>query len=455
MTKMSWVGMVAVIGVLAACSARGQDSQPANDEELAKVVRRLEHEVEDLRGWRFKRPVNVAVCTLDELRAFMDRDTHDDAGGWGEQARSEAALKMIGVIPPDCDPAAVFEEVMTAFVPGIYDDETKTLKVVDRPGMDINSLHLHGVIAHELVHALDDQYFDLHTMMRDDISSDESFAVMAIVEGSAVTLQERFKCRAQRSGKYDLAAAARADAAEMEQMRALFAAPAFVRSFMARFPCGIRFLLRGDMSAFMNPDGPASVAETVRAALTNLPRSSEQIIHAEKYWDDAQRDEPVVADDATMEKLLSGLSLHIVHRDTVGELMCALLTRPADQRVNPIMLMMPDTWTNEAAEGWGGDRLYLLTAAAVEEPLETAPQDLCALWITVWDTPTDRDEFLAEYARCRKQPERTVVPLGDRSAAFLFAANESRRQAIEQALRTAPPLWTHGKRPWSFDGPVD
>lgn len=419
--------------------------------ELTRLVAEMQREVETLRGWKYKYPVKASLYTLEELREFVRADSLRTGDGWGEGDRRDAAMKMIGLLPPDCDPSKVFEEAMTGFVPGIYDHRTKTLGVVKREGTDFASLHVLTIIAHELTHALDDQYFDLEKPLSQNASLDAGFAVGAVVEGSAVTLQERYQHKAKRAGNYDPAELQEARKKEFEQMQTLLQAPPFVRTyFIARFPNGIRFLQRGDMRGFTSPDGPGCVGDAVRAALTDPPRSSEQILHPEKYWQDESRDEPIVVNDQDMEKLLESVGLCVVHKDTIGELLCAILTSPEDEKFNPLVMMTPGGWTTAAATGWGGDRFFLLTAKPLEEDPKQKPDKLAGVWLTMWDTPDDCDEFIDGYEIYRESPSRVLVRLDERGVAFLYGVDGGQRSGVTERLRAAPPRFTRGRKPWSL-----
>ena len=106
------------------------------------------------------------------------------------------------------------------------------------------------------------------------------------------------------------------------------------------------------------------------------PTSSEQILHPEKYWDADKRDHPVVVDDERMERMILSDGFHVVHKDTVGELLCAILTSPADKKLNIMLASQAGYWTNDDAAGWGGDRFYLLARGSSAEEAQRDLDDL-------------------------------------------------------------------------------
>ena len=463
-TKTSFALLVNALFVLvlsAASPAVGQEAEPTAEltvDVLAELAVEMQREVEALRGWKFKHPVEVGLYTEQQVRAFLQGEGADEPDGEGERDHDDASMEMIGLIPPGCDSMKAFEETMMSFVPGgIYDQKTKAVQVVKKLGVHSGSIELRTTLAHELTHALDDQYFDFDKPEKvGGATSDADFVMGAVFEGSAVIVQERYELRAKRSGKFDSTEFDKTYKEAMKQMGALAKAPPHVVVWVARFPNGVRFLFRGDLAAFMGlltgSNDPGSVTDALRTAATNLPRSSEQILHPEKYWQAEQRDEPVIISDKDVEELLESEGFDVLHRDTVGELLCAVLTSPADKKLNPMAMPMPGYWTNAAATGWGGDRFFLVTVSPGAGSAKSQPENLCGVWFTMWDTPSDREEFIDAYETHRALPARAILRLGKLGAVFVFARDETRRQALEKRLRTASLELTCEGKPWSFEG---
>ncbi|HNQ23215.1 MAG TPA: hypothetical protein PKK06_08995 [Phycisphaerae bacterium] len=432
---------------------------PPTPEQLRVLAARMQTEVETLRGASFKHPVDVGLFTESEVRDFLRQDLDGSASAAARRAHATCAHQLIGLIPPGCDVQAAFEQMMMRFVPGgIYDHRSGALRIVHKPDLNVDSLSLRCVLVHELVHALDDQYFDFRKFLEDDaVTSDMEHVWGAVFEGSAVVVQEAYTAQRRRSGDFPAQVFEQLNAEGAEQMRTLAESPAHVAVWVARFPCGIRFLLHQQPGAFLRLvtglGGPPSIGPAVEAAAGNLPRSFEQVLHPEKYWAAATRDEPVRIDDAAVEALLARAHLRVVFRDTLGELLCCLLTTPADRKFNPLELSMPTTWTNPAAAGWGGDRLFLVTAADAPEVAQPEPAAFGCVWFTMWDTPADCAEFIAAYRAHRPEAAADVMSLGERGAVFLHRLSGPRLEALRTSLPTEPPTCTHAGRPWSFRSP--
>jgi hypothetical protein len=180
------------------------------------------------------------------------------------------------------------------------------------------------------------------------------------------------------------------------------------------------FLLDGDMTALREVEG-AGVGQKLLAATKDPPQSSEQILHPDKYWDPKRRDNPVLVNDKNVEKLLAREGFTVLHKDTVGELLCALLTSAANRELNLVLAGLPSYWTNEAAAGWGGDRYYLL---ALNDKEGKPTKQRRGVWVTVWDTGDDRDEFVEDYDYNRPDPQRTRFEIGERVAVYVYGFDE-------------------------------
>ena len=118
--------------------------------------------------------------------------------------------------------------------------------------------------------------------------------------------------------------------------------------------------------------------ESVSAAYKNLPKSSEQILHAEKYAADEAPQKVSVRDlSASL-----GRGWRMADNDVQGEWGCYILLDEFLQAIDV---------SKRAAAGWGGDRYALFVG-----PQKT---DAVVALKTVWDTEADAREFFDAYTR--------------------------------------------------------
>ncbi|RMF79630.1 MAG: hypothetical protein D6744_08950, partial [Planctomycetota bacterium] len=405
-----------------AVSSNAQDTRPAplSTRELVELARSVRREVEELRGWKFKRDVPTEVYDERQLRAFIEKKIFEEQFGGGRLERTEAFLRMVGLIPEDCDLRDTIVAVLLNQVGGFYGGRTKSFYMLKREGVGYGPLLTRTLVAHELTHALDDQYVDLGKLINTELSEDAAIAIGAVVEGSATVLMTRYMMRAMLSGDFDTEQIMQAQAQEMERSQAFFRAPPYFSTLLANYICGMYFINRGAppvpvAGAIADDPAGANVGENLLAAAADPPESSEQILHPEKYWNKQTRDRPVLVNEDDVARLVAPLGLHVVHRNTVGELLCALLTSDEHRELDIIGASLPGYWTNDAAEGWGGDRFLLLSEGADAGQAAKDLRGLRGVWITIWDTPEDRDEFVADYALEREIPKRASVLIGKRT----------------------------------------
>ncbi|MFZ4518255.1 MAG: hypothetical protein ACOYOP_07695 [Microthrixaceae bacterium] len=163
---------------VAALTDRVVDSgDPVADAALEGVAAR----VEELRGLRFRRPVTARVLPepqfLERLDATIERDR-------AEVAAAGDLLVLTGELPPGTDFVAASRAGELADVLGFYDPATRELVV----GGDPASPFARAVAAHELTHALDDQWAE----GVEPVDEDARVALAATAEGSADRVLEAY-----------------------------------------------------------------------------------------------------------------------------------------------------------------------------------------------------------------------------------------------------------------------
>ena len=425
--------------------------------ELVAMADEVAGEVAELRGWPFKTPVPKNVRTEDELRAYMIETFAKDFPG-DLPDRIGASMSMVGLLPAGADLLSLMMDVLMNQVGGFYDPPTKTFYMINRQGVSMPPAVMQMMVAHELTHALDDQYVSLDALVHTyERTEDSDFAVASVVEGSATILMSRYLTRLQLAGKLTMQDLTALMESEMERSKPLLEAPPYFHTIIARYTLGMLFLLKGDLTLLMNADAGQTVGDRFLAAAADPPRSSEQILHPEKYWDESRRDLPVTVDDAAVEQLLAGMDLGVRHRETFGEILVAMACRPDGAALDLVNASSASAWTDSAAMGWGGDRFYLAAPEGFSRRGHGRPRagalpsidELRGLWITAWDTPVDRDEFTEAYLAVRADNGGKVVLMGDRVAAVLFNLNEAETTTLEKALVVSPPAFTQGDAVWT------
>jgi hypothetical protein len=350
----------------------------------------LQAEVAEAGGVPFKRDVPLAFIGREELARYL-KELIDSEYPTGRARSDERLLSAFDLLPPRTDLRALRGRLLEENVAGFYDErpERRRLYAVseDRSFTPMNQI----VLAHELRHALQDQYRDLYAYLGDDVTDfdDRRIAWMSLLEGDATLVMERFvKQRLGLPGVEGAESAAGMDSAGLGApgLFDLPDAPPVVRDHL------IQPYLAG--LALCRAVWARGGAAALRDAWASPPESTEQVLHPSRFFEREapRRVTPRLAPPAGAWQLSEG---------TLGELLLRSLLEPGAET---------------AAEGWGGDgwRLYDVRSRTL------------LLWRSEWDTPADAREFQtalrARFDRhATREPARDGFELFRNASGFLFA----------------------------------
>ncbi|HEX6335557.1 MAG TPA: DUF6782 family putative metallopeptidase [Jiangellaceae bacterium] len=178
------VGGAAVGVVWFARSASGEPSYESAADVLPAELPNLIEFVEAERGLTFLEEVDIDVVDDDEFeRALLAPEPEDGGSVPVDYGSTYAALGLT----PDAETYYRAEQsVYTDYLAGYYDPETRQLLVRGREWTP----DVEATVVHELVHALQDQQFELGVQF-DELSADDeaALALRAIVEGDASRIE--------------------------------------------------------------------------------------------------------------------------------------------------------------------------------------------------------------------------------------------------------------------------
>ena len=400
--------------------------------------------------------MKIEYCTRSQLRAHLRQQLQRHYGnGLGE--KRQAIFRLLGIIPPQSDLIQASLDVLATKGAAFYDPQASRIwfnKGTDTDGLQVfESMFL----AHELAHALDDQYIDIGRLIAASHTTiDREMAVVSVIEGSATVLMQRYaqqffqkswhktvSFKALRSG---LARGKRTSPRNRTQQPAAAAPqPNFRSTVMASYFAGSLFLKAGI------PDGTVkkSVGKQLLLAGRQPPLSTEQILHPQKYWSEEKRDLPVVFDDSSIEGTLETAKVGaIIHRDCIGELLCAAIVGHEWKQPSLLSLLAGGSraWTNEAAAGWGGDRFFLMAESPSSDPASA----VSGIWITAWDTGQDREEFINRFTWRHAFRQESILRLGHRTAIFAFGMDSNQRREVFTRLLEAGLIGKKDGKAWEL-----
>ena len=341
--------LLTVAASLAACSARvapapAADPVPLPPPEKVVVQKKPETRKESallrriaqvldqtaaLRELPAKRPVVGAVLSrpdlLAQLKAHVLKEVPLEA-----IVREGNAMKLAGVIPKDIDYQSIMFRLLEEQLAGFYSPEDETMSLAG----DLDEEMADATLLHELVHALQDQYFDLKPGAKyKPGQSDRSFARSALAEGDATSAMTDFMT-GHVGGKRGVPSEQVENTITLAMQSSMpdFAPVILQKSLISPYVNGLRFV-----NALRRRGG----WQAVDATWKNPPVTSEQILHFEKYL--AHEPELAVAPPAAASV---GAGYVLDDADTSGE---------------EGMRLMFESWLGhkkgtELARGWGGDR---------------------------------------------------------------------------------------------------
>lgn len=356
-----------------AASCRGQQSNQV-DPSLSAAADSLIPQLERLSGLRKLRPIRMFNQSREDLRKYVEERLHAEMPP--EELRGmRSAYAALGLMPDSLDLEKLLLDLYAEQVAGYYDPRTDAFYMVEGTPRDM----LRPTLAHELVHALQDQHADLDSLISRKRGNDRQSAAQAAIEGHATLVM--FATLA--GGGADFDPAVLPDMSEqlgalMEAQNSQFpvfrSAPRIIRETML-FPYigGASFVQELWRSQANTPDRFAAPLGS------RLPQSTEQVLHARAKFT-ATRDQP---SELRFAQPSAG---ELIYENTVGELEIGIL-------------LQEHLGNHAAAAGWDGDRYRVIQRDDRE----------ILLWQSVWDDAGAADRFAGAYrAIAGKRRDRAI-----------------------------------------------
>jgi hypothetical protein len=334
--------------------------------EVAAEMDVIQQQVADLRGLPIQSTLDRYVIEKRKVNATLE-ELFVNSGGSREVIEDEARILVaLRLINPTFDLYAYNLSGISDGLGGFYTPWSKRLYVI---GSTFKGLE-RFIYSHEYDHALTDSHFsfaDMGVYPTCTRAEQQCDAIRALVEGDATLLM--YQWLQQYATPEDYADIRRQNYSPYSRKLPDQFPPPFA-SRAANFPYveGYNFV-----ETLYNDGNWAAVNK----AYTNLPTTTEQILHPEKYLaeEGSQRVDP-----ASLEGVL-GSEWRLLKSDSLGEWQTfLLLSYSAD-----IPSQINDFDGAAAAAGWGGDNYQVFYNDDTNESV------LIVHW--VWDTPDDASEF--------------------------------------------------------------
>lgn len=277
--------------VLAACAAAApaQDAKQDQGGAVCEQVPAIARSLADITGLKLKHPVPCQYISKDDVNRFLKKRVKDVASP--EEIRAEElTLKKFGLVPQNFDLAKSTVDLLTEQAAAFYDFDKKKLFITESTPGDSQE----EVLAHELSHALADQYFNLGKYTRQGRNSDDgSTARLAVMEGQATWLMTEYMARQSGQtlrGHPELAAAMEtaSDSGSGSQFPVFDNSPLYLRLTLV-FPYTKGMIFQ---EALVERDGQEAFAEPFRRP----PVSTQQILDPKKYLENEKPTTPDLPD---------------------------------------------------------------------------------------------------------------------------------------------------------------
>ncbi|MCU0489640.1 MAG: hypothetical protein MUE67_11915 [Anaerolineales bacterium] len=321
-------------------------------------------QVSTLRGLEAGEIQETEVMDQTELEKYLV-DKLEREYTQEEEFQELVTLSYLGLIPPDFNIRDFALNMYQEQLLGFYEAEQNQMFLLQEATFDPLERMTY---AHEVVHALSDQKFDLDGKLGFsdagcDPEGEYCAALRALMEGDA-SLASAMWMMANTTPEEQ----SEINAASQKQSPVLVNAPAVYQEDLS-FPYTVG-------TPFVNYLYQQGGWPAVDQAYLEPPLSTEQIMHPERYPDD----QPMKVSLPDLSPAL-GDGWELLDQDTLGEWHTLLvLTSGVDpQARQDVATALP------AVTGWGGDvyQVYFNSGA----------QQVVLVLMTKWDTSADAEEF--------------------------------------------------------------
>lgn len=323
---------------------------------------KIESKVSRLRELLFLKPSVYNEVSRQEVKDILLKEFNEEYSEGGLE-KTAKVLKKFGLIKPDYDLEKGLLSLYGEQIGAFYDSEKKAIFNVR--GLNLGRGLSDAMLAHELTHMLQDQNFNIHAVLDDKKrNDDEKLSQTALIEGDATLLMQLFYMDSLSfSFLWD------AMSALFVEQKEFYNAPMVLQENIM-FP-----YLKG--LVFVNFVYQKLGWKGINECYKRLPVSTEEILHPSKYL--LNNDKPLKINWPELESFKEKYEL--IEEDVLGEFNIEVLFKYFLGKI-----LNAKMW-----EGWGADRYQ------VYENKDN--KRLSLVWLTLWDTLPDADEFLTGYNR--------------------------------------------------------
>jgi hypothetical protein len=362
--------LLVILVMVGTLPAQVAQVQPPDRSTILTASESILKEVSQMRGLPAKNPVKSGFKSRKELETIIIDDLNEENKPEDLVLQSKL-LERLGLVPKGYELRAEMIKLLSEQIGGFYEPRTGEFYLVD--WLDIDEQK--PVMAHELMHAIQDQNFNLRRFEKfPKDQSDQELAIQALIEGEAtvVMLNYIFKPQGLDITKVPIPLLSIFDMSNKSddgRFPVLSGAPSAIRESL-EFPY---FYGAAFVQTVVHRNSWQKMTDVYT---TELPESTEQIMHPEKYL---ERDHPVKIALPDVSAQL-GKDWHKHEVNVQGEFGYYLI----------LGQYLDKKRAQEAAAGWGGDQYVFYD--------RTDSKDSMIAQFSSWDKEKDAVEFLSAYS---------------------------------------------------------
>ena len=350
------IGLLLLLGPLVSCNSQHEPTWiTSSDDNLRRMSENLLEDVVRFSGLKVLERIHLDYLTEEEISEHV-RSRLETSLPQDKESFITESYGLLGLLPMNLDLRETLSDLYGGQVIGFYDPDDKALYLQEKVSLE----SLESLLVHELVHALQDQHFDLNALTGEALNNDAKAAAMAAIEGHATLVMLEFLSEGTGDSTLDMEDVSDFGIEISESIKdgqdGLDEAPLLLKETMF-FPYihGSQFV-----KAMRDQYGVTSVPFG-----SNLPKSTEEVLHFGEQTTE-EMGTPLVVRIKPDDKWTK------LYEDTLGELEVSVLLGNV-------------TGQKTSAKGWKGDRFALL---------EKGDGGRTLVWFSVWDNTEDRDRVV-------------------------------------------------------------
>ncbi len=197
-----WAAPPRSIVAAASQSQQASPAPPATSAEaaFARTADEVMAQVSDILGLPVKTPLKKTIRSRDEIREYLLRQMREDKNPEKRYA-DQRALEKFGLLPKGFQLEPFLIELLTEQIAGLYDPKGEEFYIADW----LEAGEQRMVMAHELVHALHDQHFQVDKWLEAAKPNDDAeLARGAVLEGAATAAMIDYVLRGSGQDRFSV-----------------------------------------------------------------------------------------------------------------------------------------------------------------------------------------------------------------------------------------------------------